>query len=71
MNLNKYTQKSREAIAEAQNIAAQYYHQEITGKHLLYALLTQENGLIPRLLEHSSTVSYTHLDVYKRQWLFR
>ncbi len=54
MNLNKYTQKSREAIAEAQNIAAQYYHQEITGKHLLYALLTQENGLIPRLLEHSS-----------------
>lgn len=53
MDFNKYTQKSREAISEAQNIAAQYYHQEISGKHLFYALLAQENGLIPRLIEHA------------------
>lgn len=52
MDFNKYTQKSREAINEAQNVAAQYHHQEINGKHLLYALLTQEAGLVPRLLEH-------------------
>lgn len=52
MDLNKYTLKSREAINGAQNVAAQYHHQEVTGKHLLYALLTQESGLIPRLFEH-------------------
>jgi len=52
MDFNKYTQKSREAVNEAQNIAAQYHHQEISGKHLFYALLTQEGGLVPRLLEH-------------------
>jgi len=53
MDLNKYTQKSREAISNSQNVAARYYHQEISGKHLFYALLDQENGLIPRLLEHA------------------
>lgn len=53
MDLNKYTQKSREAVLSAQNLAVQYHHQEITGKHLLMALLAQEGGMIPRLLEHA------------------
>lgn len=53
MDINKYTQKSREAIQMSQNIAGEYHHQEITGKHLLYALITQEKGMIPRLLEHA------------------
>ncbi len=51
MNLNRYTQKSREALELAQQLAAERHHQEITGKHLLFALVDQEEGLIPRLLE--------------------
>ncbi|SHE82399.1 ATP-dependent Clp protease ATP-binding subunit ClpB [Desulforamulus putei DSM 12395] len=53
MDFNRYTQKSREAVAAAQNLAAQRHHQEITGKHLLLALLTQEGGMAPRFLEHA------------------
>ncbi|CCO07758.1 ATP-dependent chaperone ClpB [Desulforamulus hydrothermalis] len=53
MDFNRYTQKSREAVAAAQSLAAQRHHQEITGKHLLLALLTQEGGLAPRFLEHA------------------
>ena len=51
MNTNKYTQKSREAIELAQNIALEKHQQQIVSAHLLTALLTQEDGLIPRLLE--------------------
>ncbi|MDL2298910.1 ATP-dependent chaperone ClpB [Synergistaceae bacterium OttesenSCG-928-D05] len=50
MNLNKLTQKSQEAFYEAQNLAIRYGHQEVDGEHLALALLTQENGLIPKLL---------------------
>lgn len=53
MDFNRYTQKSREAVSAAQNLAAQQHHQEITGKHLLAAMLTQEGGMAPRFLEHS------------------
>lgn len=51
--MNKYTQKSREAVLSAQNLAAENHHQEVSGKHLLLALLTQESGMVPRLLEHA------------------
>ncbi len=52
MDLNKFTQKSREAIAAAQQSAASRHHQEVSGRHLFWALLTQENGLTARFLEH-------------------
>jgi len=52
MNASKYTQKSREAIEAAQNAALENHHQEVVSAHLLYALLVQEGGLVPRLLEH-------------------
>lgn len=51
MDINKYTQKSREALNSAQQMAAERHHQEVTAKHLLAALLAQENGLAPRFLE--------------------
>ncbi len=57
MDLNKYTQKSREAISQAQNLAAEAHHQEVLGKHLLLALLLQEAGMIPSLLEHTGRQS--------------
>ncbi len=50
MDINKLTQKSQEALAEAQAKATAYGHVEVDGEHLLYALLTQENGLVPRIL---------------------
>ncbi|MDT3699904.1 MAG: ATP-dependent chaperone ClpB [Thermincola sp.] len=53
MDINHYTQKSREALAAAQQLAAERHHQEITGKHLLQALLNQEGGMTARLLEHA------------------
>ncbi len=50
MNINKFTQKSQEAVSRAQNVAVEYGHQQIDTGHLLVALLDQENGLVPRLL---------------------
>jgi ATP-dependent Clp protease ATP-binding subunit ClpB len=51
MDINKLTQKTQEAIAAAQSLATTAGHPEIDGEHLLAALLTQEQGLVPRLLQ--------------------
>ncbi|MBQ9527233.1 MAG: AAA family ATPase, partial [Fretibacterium sp.] len=51
MDFNKLTRKSQEAIAEAQNIAAGYNHQQVDVEHVLLALLRDPEGLIPRLLK--------------------
>ena len=51
MNAQKLTQKSLEAIQSSQSIAATYSHQQIGEEHLLYALMQQENGLIPSLIQ--------------------
>lgn len=50
MNLNQMTQKSLEAIEQAQSLAIEYGNQQIEQPHLMQALLRQENGLIPQLL---------------------
>ncbi|MDO9081519.1 MAG: Clp protease N-terminal domain-containing protein, partial [Desulfuromonadales bacterium] len=51
MDLNKLTIKSQEAFQAAQELAARRGHIEVDGEHLLAALLDQEGGLIPRLLQ--------------------
>ena len=51
MDINKLTQKSQEALHDAQTIAIRFGHQAIDNEHLLLALARQEGGLIPRLLE--------------------
>ncbi len=51
MDLNKFTQKSQQAISEAQAVAVRMGQQQVDAEHLLYALLTQEQGLVPRILE--------------------
>jgi len=51
MDLNRLTQKSQEAIHDAQTKAVRYGHIEIDGEHLLLALLEQSDGLLPRLLK--------------------
>src|SRR5512135_1247516 len=50
MDPNKLTQKSQEALSNAQSLAVRLGHQEVDGEHLLAALLGQEGGLVPRLL---------------------
>lgn len=51
MNIEKYTVKSQEAISDAQQEAIKRHHQAISDKHLLYALLFQEKGIVCRLVE--------------------
>ena len=50
MNFGNYTQKSLEAVKNAQQLAVQNGHQQLEQIHLLLALLQQEGGLIPQLL---------------------
>ena len=50
MNIQKFTQKSIEAINACEKLAMDYGNQEIEQEHLLMALLRQENGLIPSLI---------------------
>ena len=51
MNINKFTQKSIQAVQDCEKAAMEYGNQEIEQEHLLYALLTQEDGLIPKMME--------------------
>ncbi|MEF2794297.1 MAG: ATP-dependent chaperone ClpB, partial [Hydrogeniiclostridium sp.] len=51
MNAQKFTQKSLEAIQDAQNLALQHNSMQIEQEHLLAALLEQDNGLIPQLMK--------------------
>ncbi|MGN0594521.1 MAG: ATP-dependent chaperone ClpB [Hominimerdicola sp.] len=49
MNVQKFTQKSLEALQEAQSIASRNSNQAVDQQHLLSALLSQQDGLIPQL----------------------
>ncbi|MFC1498248.1 ATP-dependent chaperone ClpB [Verrucomicrobiota bacterium] len=51
MDSNNLTQKVQEAVQAAQVKALRYSHQEVDGEHLFLALLEQESGLLPRLME--------------------
>jgi ATP-dependent Clp protease ATP-binding subunit ClpB len=51
MDANRLTQKSQEAISQAQVKATRYGHVEVDAEHLLAALLEQQDGLLPRLLQ--------------------
>ncbi len=51
MNINKFTQKSMEAVQGCEKAALEYGHQEIEQIHLLWALITQEDSLIQKLLQ--------------------
>jgi ATP-dependent Clp protease ATP-binding subunit ClpB len=53
VDLNRLTQKSQEALHDAQTKALRFGHSEVDGEHLLLALLDQPEGLVPRLLLQS------------------
>ena len=50
MKMDKFTQKSQEAIFQAQEIARDYNHQAIEPAHLLLALIRQEEGVVPAIV---------------------
>ena len=51
MNINKFTQNSMQAVQACEKLAYDYGNQEIAQEHLLYALVTQDDSLILKLLE--------------------
>ena len=57
MDPEKLTQKAREALQAAQVKVTRYGHQEVDGEHLMLALLEQEGGLVPRLLDRLGDIS--------------
>ncbi|RMD58253.1 MAG: AAA family ATPase, partial [Nitrospirae bacterium] len=50
MDISRLTLKSQEALQKAQDIALRYGHVEVDVEHLLLALIEQEEGLVPRIL---------------------
>jgi len=59
MNIQKFTQKSIEAVNNCEKLAYEYGNQEIEQEHLVVALLTQDEGLIPKLVEKMD-IDLTH-----------
>jgi len=53
MDLNRLTQRSQEALHDAQTKALRFGHTEVDGEHLLLALLDQPDGLVPRLIANA------------------
>ena len=51
MNMNQFTQKTIEALQNAQRLAVEYSNQAVEQEHLLAALAQQQDGLIPQLLQ--------------------
>ncbi|WP_368217617.1 ATP-dependent chaperone ClpB [Blautia obeum] len=51
MNISKFTQKSVQAVQDLEKVAYEYGNQEVEQEHLLYALLTQKDSLILKLIE--------------------
>ena len=66
MNIQKFTQKSVEAINDSEKLAYEYGNQEIEQEHLLVALLQQEDGLILKLIEKMEIQKEHFLDNAKR-----
>src|ERR1700726_3225104 len=50
MNINKYTEKAREAVAAAIELARQSHNPQVEPEHLLVALAEQREGIVPELL---------------------
>ena len=65
MNIQKFTQKSMQAIQDCEKLAYEYGNQEIEEEHLLYALLTQEDSLILKLIEKMEIQKEYFIDTVK------
>ena len=66
MNISKFTQKSVQAVQDLEKIAYEYGNQEIEEEHLLYALLTQEDSLVLKLIEKMEIQKEYFVDTVKK-----
>ena len=66
MNISKFTQKSVQAVHDLEKVAYEYGNQEIEEEHLLYALLTQEDSLILKLIEKMEIQKEYFIDTVKK-----
>lgn len=71
MDINRFTEKTQNALQSAQNEAVTRGHQQVDAEHMLYALLTQEGGIIPRLLQKLEVpgprlIDFTNQDLGKK-----
>ncbi|MCK5009250.1 MAG: hypothetical protein KAS98_02100, partial [Deltaproteobacteria bacterium] len=51
MRFDKFTIKAQEVIQESQNITEKYDHQQIEPEHILMALILQQEGTVPAILQ--------------------
>ena len=66
MNISKFTQKSVQAVQDLEKVAYEYGNQEVEQEHLLYALLTQEDSLILKLIEKMEINKDYFINVVKK-----
>ncbi len=67
MNSDQLTTKAQEALREAQRLAAEHHHGEVDTAHLVLALVRQEGGVVPSILEKIGVKSALFADVLERQ----
>ncbi len=67
MDMQTFTEKSREALSEAQTLALRLGHQEVDAEHLAVALAVQENGLVPRILENLGVDATAYADAVSQE----
>ena len=67
MNSDQLTTKAQEALREAQRLAADHHHGEVDTTHLVLALVRQEGGVVPSILERIGVKSALFADVLERQ----
>ncbi len=67
MDLKKFTEKSQQAVADAQTVALRMGHQQVDVEHLALALIDQEGGLVPRLLERIQVVPQTYAEALRQE----
>lgn len=50
MKIDRFTEKAREALGRAQELAQEYNHPQVDAEHLLFALLEQDGGIVPEII---------------------
>ncbi|PJF47229.1 MAG: ATP-dependent chaperone ClpB [Chloroflexi bacterium] len=67
MNLNQYTEKAQEALLSAQSLAQEYGQQTIEPEHLLLALLQQDGGIVPPIIQAAGANPTRITDLVERE----
>jgi ATP-dependent Clp protease ATP-binding subunit ClpB len=67
MDMKKFTEKSQQAVLAAQDLALRLGHQQVDAEHLALALVRQEGGLAPRLLEKAGTAPKDYAGALERE----